>query len=102
MVKHGIDNKGVSTVLEEVALYLELKGENPFKVKAYSHAARTIEMLEEDPEVMIREGRLKELKGIGEGLAQHITELVTTGRLQLHEDLKNSIPPGHLEMLKIP
>ncbi len=102
MVRQAIDNKGVSTVLEEVALYLELKGENPFKVKAYSHAARTIEILEEDLGVMIREGRLKELKGIGEGLAQHITELVTTGRLQLHEDLRNSIPPGHLEMLKIP
>ena len=102
MVKHGIDNKGVSTVLEEVALFLELKGENAFKVKAYTHAARTIEILEEDLGVTIREGRLKEIKGIGEALAQHITELVDTGRLQLHEDLKNSIPPGHLEMLKIP
>src|SRR5512139_2425058 len=102
MVKQAIDNKGVSTVLEEVALFLELKGENPFKVKAYSHAARTIETLEEDPGAMVREGRLKEIKGIGETLAQHITELVTTGRLQLHEELKNSIPPGHLEMLKIP
>jgi len=102
MVKHGIDNKGVSTVLEEVALFLELKGENPFKVKAYSHAARTIEILEEDLGVTIREGRLKEIKGIGEALSQHITELVATGRLQLHEDIKNSIPPGHLEMLKIP
>jgi histidinol phosphatase-like PHP family hydrolase len=102
MVKQAIDKKGVSTVLEEVALFLELKGENPFKVKAYSHAARTIETLEEDPGVMIREGCLKEIKGIGEALAQHITELVTTGRLQLHEELKSSIPPGHLEMLKIP
>jgi DNA polymerase (family X) len=102
MVKQEIDNKRVSTVLEEVALFLELKGENPFKVKAYSHAARTIETLEEDPGMMIREGRLKEIRGIGETLAQHITELIATGRLQLHEELKNSIPPGHLEMLKIP
>ena len=102
MVKQAIDNKRVSTLLEEVALFLELKGENPFKVKAYSHAARTIEILEEDLGVTIREGRLQEIRGIGEALAQHITELVTTGRLQLHEDLKNSIPPGHLEMLKIP
>jgi DNA polymerase (family X) len=102
VVKRVIDNKRVSTVLEEVALFLELKGENPFKVKAYSHAARTIEILEEDLGVTIREGRLREIKGIGEALAQHITELVTTDRLQLHEDLRNSIPPGHLEMLKIP
>ncbi len=102
MVNQAIDNKRVSAVLEEAALFLELKGENPFKVKAYSHAARTIEILEEDLRVTIREGRLREIKGIGEALAQHITELVTTGRLQLHENLKNSIPPGHLEMLKIP
>jgi len=102
MVKQALDNKGVSTVLQEVALLLELKGENPFKVKAYSNAARTIGILEEDLGPMVREVRLKEMKGIGEALAEHITELVTTGRLQLFEDLKTSIPPGHLEMLKIP
>ncbi len=102
MTKSVLGNKGVSQVLQEVALLLELKGENPFKVKAYSHAARTIEILEEDLEAMVREGRLKEMKGIGEALAQHIAELVNTGRLRLHEDLKTSIPPGHLEMLKIP
>jgi len=102
MVKQVLDNKGVSAVLQEVALLLELKGENPFKVKAYSNAARTIEILEETLEGRVREGRLKEMKGIGEALSQHIAELVTTGRLQLYEDLKNSVPPGHLEMLKIP
>jgi DNA polymerase (family 10) len=102
MVKPLMDNKGVSSILEEVALFLELRGENPFKVKAYSNAARMIEILQEDLEAMIREGRLKEIKGIGEALAQHITELVSTGRLQLHEDLKNSVPSGHLQMLKIP
>jgi DNA polymerase (family 10) len=76
MVKQVIDNKGVSAFLQEVALLLELKGENPFKVKAYSNAARTIEILEEDLGGMVREGRLKEMKGIGEALSQHIAELV--------------------------
>ena len=84
-----------------MAFFLELKGENPFKVKAYSNAARTIGISEEDLGAMVRDGRLKEIKGIGETLAHHITELVTTGRLQFHEDLKTSIPPGHLQMLKI-
>ena len=101
MVKQVLDNKRVSTVLQEVALLSELKGENPFKVKAYSNAARTIEILEEDLGDMVREGRLKEMKGIGEALSQHIAELVITGRLQVYDDLKNSIPTGHLEMLKI-
>jgi len=51
----------VSTVLQEGALLLELKGENPFKVRAYSNAARSIEILEEDLRRVIQEGRLKEL-----------------------------------------
>ncbi len=102
MIKRRLDNKGVGTILQEVAFFLELKGENPFKVKAYSNAARTIETLEEDLGEVVLAGRLKEIKGIGETLAQHITELVTTERLQFHEDLKTSIPTGHLQMLKIP
>jgi DNA polymerase (family 10) len=85
-----------------MALLLELKGENLFKVKAYSNAARSIEILEEDLDRVIQEGQLKEIKGIGETLAHQITELVHTGKLQVHEDLKSSVPPGHLEMLKIP
>lgn len=102
MPEGRLDNKGVSLILHEVALLLELKGENPFKVKAYSNAARSIEILEEDLEKMIREDRLKEIKGVGEALALHITELVKTGGLGLYEELKSSVPPGHLEMLKIP
>jgi len=82
MIESKLDNKDVSAVLEEVGLLLELKGENPFKVKAYSKAARTIEILEEDLRAMIREDRLKKIKGIGETLAHHIIELVATGRLQ--------------------
>ena len=97
-----LDNKGVGNVLREVALLLELKGENLFKIRAYSNAARSIEILEEEVSAIIHEGRLKEIEGVGEALAQHITELVETGKLQLLEELKKAIPPGHLEMLKIP
>ena len=82
MIESKLDNKDVSAVLEEVGLLLELKGENPFKVKAYSKAARTIEILEADLRAMIREDRLKEIEGIGETIAHHIIELVATGRLQ--------------------
>ena len=57
MTKSKPNNKGVSAVLEEVGLFLELKGENPFKVKAYSNAVRKIEILEEDLGAIIREGR---------------------------------------------
>jgi len=79
-----------------------LKGENPFKVKAYSNAARAIQILETDLRMLIRENRLREIKGIGETIAQHITELVSTGSLGFYEELKTSVPSGHLEMLRIP
>jgi len=97
-----VDSSSVGEVLQEIALLLELKGDNPFKIKAYSNAARSIEILEEDLARVIREGRLKEIKGIGDALAHQITELVNTGKLQVYEDLRSSVPPGHLEMLKIP
>ena len=96
------NNKAVGNVLREAALLLELKGENPFKVRAYSNAARSIETMDEEIVGMTHEGRLRDVEGVGETLAQQITELVETGSLQLLEELKRTVPPGHLEMLKIP
>jgi DNA polymerase (family 10) len=81
---------------------LELKGENPFKSRAYQNAARTIEALSEPLDKLVAEARLAELKGIGEAIQQKITELVTTGRLQYYEDLKAATPPGLVAMLDIP
>lgn len=88
-------------VLNNIGMLLELKGESFFKSKAYYEAARTLELLEEDIEILVKENRLKELKGFGEALTQKITELVTTGRLEYYERLKESIPSGLLDMLKI-
>ncbi len=102
MPQKGLDNRGVAAVLREMGLLLELKGENPFKVKAYANAARSVEILEEELNSMIREGRLQEIGGVGETLAHQITELAKTRRLQIYEELKAAIPQGHLEMLKIP
>ena len=83
-------------------MFLELKGESPFKSIAYANAARRLETLEEDLEELVRRGGLKSIKGIGEALSKKITELVTTGHLDYYDKLKASIPPGHLEMLRIP
>ncbi|EGD50226.1 family X DNA polymerase IV [Thermoanaerobacter ethanolicus JW 200] len=55
-------------ILNEIGLLLELKGENPFKARAYYNAARTIEVLDEDIETLVKEDRLKDVKGIGEAL----------------------------------
>ncbi len=97
-----MDKAKIAEILVEIGVLLELKGENPFKTRAYSNAARVLENLGEPLEKVISEKRLGEIKGIGEALEQKITELFETGKLKYFEDLKASIPPGLVEMLEIP
>ena len=93
----------IADVLAEIGTLMELKGENPFKVRAYSGGARAIEALERDEfEKLVAEGRIQSVKGIGEALAAKIAELHSTGRLEFLDRLKSSIEPGLVEMLKIP
>jgi len=97
-----MDKDKVAEILVEIGLLLELKGENPFKTRAYAGAARTLEGLGEPLARLVAEKRLGEIKGIGEALEQKITELVETGRLTYYDELKASLPAGLLEMLAIP
>ncbi|MFZ0826095.1 MAG: DNA polymerase/3'-5' exonuclease PolX [Verrucomicrobiia bacterium] len=97
-----MDKSQVAEILNEIGTLLELKGENPFKTRAYANAARTLDNLAEPLEKFVAEKRLGEIKGIGEALEQKITELVETGKLAYYEELKASIPPGLMEMLEIP
>ncbi len=93
----------IADVLEEIGLLLELKGENPFKIRAYQAGARALEALEAaELEWLIAAGELGTIKGFGEALVQKITELHATGRLEFFEKLKASIAPGLVEMLSIP
>jgi len=80
--KCKMDKKEIANILNDIGLLLELKGENPFKSRAYYNAARTIELLEEDIETLVKEDRLKEIKGIGEAINKKITELVLTGKME--------------------
>ncbi|HEX9284570.1 MAG TPA: helix-hairpin-helix domain-containing protein, partial [Nitrospirales bacterium] len=97
-----MDKREIAAVLEEIASLLELKGENPFKVKAYATGARVIESLPEEPAVLAQKGILRNIKGIGEGLAGVVAELVTTGASALHRELKASFPAGVMEMVEVP
>jgi len=97
-----MDKDKVAEVLVEIGTLLELKGENPFKTRAYLNAARTLEGLSEPLAKLVAEKRLGEIKGIGEALEKKITELVQTGKLAYYDELKASIPPGLVEMLEIP
>ncbi len=93
----------IADVLNEIGTLLELKGENPFKVRAYHSGARVLEGIEDaELATLISEQRLESVKGVGEALAQKISELHTTGRLKFYEQLKASIAPGLVEMLQIP
>src|SRR5206468_9887562 len=97
-----MDKDQVAEILTEIGTLLELKGENPFKTRAYANAARALEGLGEPLEKLIAENRIGEIKGIGEGIQKKITELVATGKLAYHDELKASVPPGLVEMLQIP
>ena len=63
-----MDKSGVTDVLEEIAVLLELKGENPFKARAYTNAARTLDNFEGELETLVAEKRLGELAGVGDAL----------------------------------
>lgn len=93
----------IADVLTQIGTLLELKGENPFKIRAYGAGARALEAIEESElATLIAEDRLESVKGIGEALAQKIGELHTTGRLAFFDKLQASIEPGLVAMLEIP
>jgi DNA polymerase (family 10) len=98
-----VNKTEIAAVLTEIGILLELKGENPFKIRAYQTGARVVESLGEGELTQrIEAGTLEEVKGIGEALAQKITELHTTGRLEYFEKLAQSVPAGMVEILRIP
>lgn len=93
----------IADVLTQIGTLLELKGENPFKVRAYQSGARALEAIEEvELARLIAAEELKSVKGIGDALAQKITELHTTGRLVFFEKLQASVEPGLVALLQIP
>ena len=85
-------NSEVVLVFQDIAILLELKRENPFKIRAYQKVARSIKHLPVEVEQLVGEGRLKEVPGAGEAITRKITELVTTGKLDYYEELKAEFP----------
>ncbi len=92
----------VADALDEIGTLLELKGENAFRTNAYHNAARLVQQLPGDLKQMVADGKLSEVRGIGEALTEKITTLVTTGSLPYLEDLRASIPAGLVKMLRLP
>jgi len=92
----------IADVLEEIAAFLEILGENPFKVRAYANAARLLPGIGDELPALIQSGELQKVRGIGGGIAERIEMLARTGKLDYREELRAKIPPGLLEMLRIP
>ena len=92
----------VADALDEIGTLLELKGENAFRTNAYHNAARLVQNLPGDLAQMVAEGKLEDVRGIGDALAQKITTLVTTGKLPYLEELRASVPEGLVQMLRLP
>ena len=97
-----MDKNDIIGVLDLIGTMLEIKGENPFKVRAYFSGSRTLQTLEEDLGTVIEEGRLGNIPGIGKALTEKIETLFTTGELEFLDKLKASVPDGLLELLEVP
>jgi DNA polymerase (family 10) len=97
-----LNKHDLARIFNETGLLLELKGENPFKSRAYYNAARILENLNEDLLVLVQEERLGQIPGFGDALVKKITEWIKTGTIQYYENLKASIPEGLLQLMRVP
>src|SRR3990172_7589391 len=97
-----MDKNQVAEILDEMGTLLEIKGANPFRCRAFHNASINISSLAEDLRELSSTDRLTEIPGIGKGIAQIIHDLLESGKSKEHEDLKQSLPPGLPELIKIP
>src|SRR4051812_46955200 len=100
-VRSFMDRKAVAQVLEQIAAFLELKGENPFRIRAFRTAARTINGLPGELAQALADASLAGTKGIGPATLQIVQELATSGKSSILEELREQVPPGLVEMLAI-
>src|SRR5947208_2248358 len=99
-----MQNPDIARLFDEVADLLEIQGANPFRVRAYRNAARVVRDYPDPLDDVVRSGErdLTEIPGIGDDLAEKITAIVTTGELPLRKELAAQLPPGLLDLLRIP
>src|SRR5258708_12123980 len=89
-------------MLNRVADLLEIRGENFFKIRAYREAVRQLDNLTTEVADLVKEGRLKDVPGIGEAIEKKIVEYVTTGQLEFLTRLEAEVPPALLELTRVP
>lgn len=97
-----MDKHAIAGVLEEIGTLLELRGEDPFRARAYYNAARALEGVEGDVAMLARTGELEKVKGFGRTTARVVRELVEAGVSSYHQELRRGTPAGLLELLGVP
>jgi len=98
-----VSNSEIAASFDRIADLLEIQGDNPFRIRAYRNAARTIEGLSQSLAEMVEQGaELEALPGIGKDLAAKIREIVTTGGLRKLRELEAAVSPGLVDLLKVP
>jgi DNA polymerase (family X) len=92
----------VAAALEEIAVLLELKGESSFRTNSYHNAARALHQLDGDFKSLVETGKLGEVRGIGSSILEKILALVQTGEIPQLTKLRSEVPPGLLQILRLP
>ncbi len=95
-------NKELADLFGKMADILEFQGENPFKISAYRKASRILDDLTQDIREVAEGGKLREIPGIGEGMAQKIEEYLKTGKVAKFEEVRRGIPDELIAMMEIP
>ncbi len=97
-----MENKSIADIFTEIADILDIQGENPFRVRSYRNAARTIADMSQSVPALVKAGeKLDEIPGIGKSLEEKIEEIVATGRCRFLEELRAKVPAGLTELLKL-
>ena len=97
-----MDNAAVAQVFENIWKLLEVKGDIPFKIRAYQRVAREIDHLPVDIGRLAEEGKLRTIPGVGDEIEKKILELLATGKLEFYDRLLQEFPPGLVEMMDVP
>lgn len=97
-----MNNHRIARIVEGMADLLEIKGGQPFRVRAYRQAAAHIDELPESLEQIAKRGDLERVPGVGTSIAERIRDIIETGTTPLYEELKSQVPEGLIDVLAIP